>query len=199
MEFLTDFADQAVVLPLVLAVAVTLALQGWRRGALVWFGAVAGTFGAVLVLKIVFMACAPLLGVWDIYSPSGHTAAAAVVLGGLTSLVSSRASIVFPIALMGAAAIGLSRVVLGAHSWPEVLLGGMVGMIGALAMLILAGPPPPLRFGRLAVVAALVVAFFHGLHLPAEMAIRNRALQAGLMLPFCQPSSYRQSANQTLP
>ena len=39
MRFLTDFADLAVVLPVVLAIAIVLVLQGWRRGALVWLGA----------------------------------------------------------------------------------------------------------------------------------------------------------------
>ena len=32
MRYLTDFADQAVILPLVFATAIALALQGWRRG-----------------------------------------------------------------------------------------------------------------------------------------------------------------------
>ena len=44
MTFLTDFADQAVVLPLVLVLVLVLALvlaaQGWRRGAAAWLVAV---------------------------------------------------------------------------------------------------------------------------------------------------------------
>ena len=40
MTFLTDFADQAVVLPLVLVLALVLAAQGWRRGAAAWLVAV---------------------------------------------------------------------------------------------------------------------------------------------------------------
>lgn len=56
MVFLTDFADQAVMLPLALAVAIALAVMGWRRGAMVWLGIVCGTFGLMLGLKFIFMA-----------------------------------------------------------------------------------------------------------------------------------------------
>src|SRR5690349_19218340 len=52
VRFLTDFADQAVIMPLVLAVAVALALQGWRRGAFVWLAVVAVTFIVMLMLKL---------------------------------------------------------------------------------------------------------------------------------------------------
>ena len=45
MKFLTDFADQAVVLPMVAAVSVVLAAQGWWRGALAWLCVVGMTEG----------------------------------------------------------------------------------------------------------------------------------------------------------
>ena len=35
-QFVTDFADQAVILPLLLMVAIALWWCGWRRGALAW-------------------------------------------------------------------------------------------------------------------------------------------------------------------
>ena len=76
LRFLTDFADQAVVLPLVLAVALVLALQGWRRGAAAWLVAIGATFAVILVLKLVFLGCTPLFGPADMRSPSGHVAAA---------------------------------------------------------------------------------------------------------------------------
>jgi hypothetical protein len=44
MRFITDFADQAVMLPVVAAIDIALLAQGWRRGAAVWVGAAAGTF-----------------------------------------------------------------------------------------------------------------------------------------------------------
>src|SRR5258708_39101880 len=87
MMFLTDFADQAVVLPVVVAVAAVLLALGWRRGALVWLGSVCATFGVVLFLKLGFLACVPVFGPWELRSPSGHTAAASVVAGGFVTLL----------------------------------------------------------------------------------------------------------------
>src|ERR1700761_7456706 len=76
VRYLTDFADQAVILPLVLAVAIALAVQGWRRGAIVWLVVVAGVFGATLASKLMFLACSPVFGPIDVHSPSGQDAAA---------------------------------------------------------------------------------------------------------------------------
>ena len=50
MTFLTDFADQAVILPLALAIGIALLMQGWRRGAAAWAAAVFATFAAMLAL-----------------------------------------------------------------------------------------------------------------------------------------------------
>jgi len=83
MQTLTDFADQAVVLPLIATVALMLGVLGWRRGALVWLVAVGLSFASVLVLKLVFATCGPAFGLAGLRSPSGHTAAAAVIAGGI--------------------------------------------------------------------------------------------------------------------
>lgn len=188
VRFLTDFADQAVILPLVLAISIALALQGWRRGALVWLGVVGATFAVMLILKLAFLACTPLSGAADIRSPSGHVAAAAVVAGGLAALVTRRASSILPIAAMAAVVIGLSRLVLGVHSLPEVVVGALVGLAGATVLSRLAGPPPPLRPAPLILVIVLVTALFHGLHLPAEAAIRDTAANAAAYLTVCRPA-----------
>src|SRR5271167_1421578 len=92
--FITDFADQALILPLVLAVAMSLLLQGWRRGAGAWLLAVFMTSAVMLVLKLGFLACSTSLGTNDLHTPSGHVAAATVVAGGLAALVLRRRSIV---------------------------------------------------------------------------------------------------------
>ena len=187
MIFLTNFADQAVMLPMVFAIAAVLAAQGWRRGALIWLGVVLITLGLILVLKLVFLACAGLAGPVDIHSPSGHVAAATVVCGGLAALLTRRRASILPIALLAAVVIGVSRVVLGMHSLPEVLLGAIVGLAGAIALQALAGTPPALRPGRLFAVVVLVAALFHGTHLPAEAAIRHTAFRAAHLLSVCQP------------
>ena len=189
MIFLTNFADQAVMLPMVIAIAIVLAMQGWRRGALVWLGVVFATLGLMLLLKLAFLACARLTGPLDIHSPSGHVAAATVVCGGLAALLTGRRAAILPVAVLAAVVIGVSRLALGVHSLPEVVLGATVGLAGATALLVLAGPPPTLRPTRLLAVVVVIAALFHGMHLPAEAAIRHTAFRAARMLSVCQPQA----------
>ena len=186
MMFLTDFADQAVILPVVFAIAIVLAIQGWVRGALVWLAVIFATFFAMLVLKVVFLACGPLFGPIDVHSPSGHVAAATVVAGGLAALLSRRRASILPVALLAGVVIGVSRLVLGMHSLPEVVLGTVVGLAGAAALYTLAGAPPVLRPARVFAVAVIVAALFHGMHLPAEAAIRHSAIRV-LLESVCLP------------
>lgn len=186
MRYLTDFADQAVILPLVLAVAVALAAQGWRRGAMVWLVVVGVTFFATLTFKLMFLACSPLFGPMDVHSPSGHVAAATVVSGGLAAMFTRRRTSILPAALLAAIVIGVSRVVLGMHSLPEVVVGALLGLAGAAALMRFAGQPPRLKTAPLLAVVVIVAMLFHGLHLPAEAAIRHTAFKAAQYIPACR-------------
>ena len=82
----TDFGDQAVVVPLAVGIALIFALSGWRRGALAWTAAIGGTLSLILFLKLRFFACDHLLTEARPGNPSGHTAAAAAVYGGLLAI-----------------------------------------------------------------------------------------------------------------
>jgi membrane-associated phospholipid phosphatase len=186
VRYLTDFADQAVIMPLVLAIAVTLAVQGWRRGALVWLVVVACTFVATIAFKLAFLACSPLFGPMDIHSPSGHVAAATVVSGGLAAMLLRQQASILPVALLAAVVIGMSRLVLGMHSLSEVVVGALIGLTGAVALLRFSGPPPRLKVAPLLAVVAVVAGVFHGLHLPAEAAIRHTAFRAAQFIPACR-------------
>jgi hypothetical protein len=186
VQYLTDFADQAVILPLVLATAVALAVQGWRRGAVAWLLVVTATFVTTLILKLMFLACSPLFGPMDVHSPSGHVAAATVVAGGLAAILSRRSGSILLIALLAALVIGVSRLVLGVHSVPEVVLGALIGLGGAAALLRFAGTPPRISTAPLVTVIVVVAALFHGLHLPAEAAIRHTAFRAAQYIPACR-------------
>lgn len=186
MEFLTDFADQAVILPLVGMVGVMLAVLGWWRGALAWALSVGGVLGLLGLLKIVFLACGSQLAGLGIHSPSGHTAAAAVAYGGIL-LLFGRDRLPRPVLALVPPAIavlfGVSRVVLHAHVPAEVWLGGIVGVAGAAILLPLAGPQPTLRRWPVAVAAILVVTALHGLRLQAEQMIHAIALLSWVPLP----------------
>ena len=186
MTFLTDFADQAVILPVVVAIAAVLAMLGWWRGAISWLFAVGTTFGAVLGLKLGFLACGPVFGPWSLHSPSGHTAAAAMVAGGLAALATGRRHVALPVAILAAGVIGATRVGLGFHSVPEACLGGALGVAGAALLPGLAARQRARRPVSLLVAAAVVAAMMHGLRLPAEAAIW-RASQGGLdFVPACR-------------
>lgn len=186
VSYLTDFADQAVILPLVLAVAIVLAAQGWRNGALTWLLVVVGTFAATVTFKLVFLSCSPVFGPLDIHSPSGHVAAAAVVTGGLGAMLTHRRTSILPAAMLAAIVIGVSRLVLGTHTLPEVLFGALIGLAGASALLRFTTPPPRLRLTPLLLVILVVATIFHGLHLPAEAAIRHTALRVTDFIPACR-------------
>ncbi len=193
IKFVTDFADQAVILPLAALTAIVLATGGWRRAAIAWLAVVAGTLGLMMVLKMVFAACGHYVTENGPISPSGHTAAAAAVYGGLLAMaarvmaprmfaspmftsqgMAGQTWLPLVCAVAVACLIGATRLTLGVHTILDVLIGAAVGMAGATAFVGLAGPPPPgLRFAPLVPVVLAVFVIFHGFHLPAEAAIRN--------------------------
>jgi membrane-associated phospholipid phosphatase len=186
VSYLTDFADLAVILPLVFAVAIALAVQGWWRGALTWLLVVSGTFGATLAFKLVFLSCSPVFGPLDVHSPSGHVAAATVVTGGLVAMLTRRRTTILPAAMLAAMVIGVSRLVLRVHTLPEVVVGAMIGLTGAAVLLRFASPPPRLRIAPLIAAIVVVAVVFHGLHMPAEAAIRHTAFRMTQFIPACR-------------
>ncbi len=185
MLFLTDFADLGLVLPLAALVALSLAAVGWRREALAWSAAVAGTLAAMLALKLLVLALPGHLGA-GMRSPSGHTAAGTVLYAGLLALLAgrrpgARAGIALLAGVAMALLFGATRLAVGRHTLPEVLVGGAVGLAGALASAWLAGPRRPgARAPGLAVVAAvalLAVVALHGQRLHAEPKLRAIAAE----------------------
>ncbi len=182
MLFLTDFADPGLVLPLAGLVALSLAAVGRRRQALAWSLAVAGTLAAMLVLKVSLFALSVPAAGGGLGNPSRHTAAGVIVYAGLLTLVAERFAPRLPVALLSGMAFGalfgLTRLEVGGHTLPEVLVGGAAGLAGVLALAKLAGPPrrPDARGSGHAVVAAtalLAVRAFHGNRLPADAELRR--------------------------
>ncbi len=188
IESLTNFADQAVILPILVLAGIGLLVAGWPRAALAWIIVVPGVLFVVLIGKIVTIGCAgSLTESIGLYSPSGHTASAAVVYGGLVALLvrtkwPERVALIS--ASVVAAVIGASRLALGVHSVADVLVGAPVGIVGAYALIRLAGPPPlRLRFASvIGVVLLICVLLLHGTHLQAEAEIGKFAWNLG----FCR-------------
>lgn len=187
-------------LPLAITVGAVLLAQGWRRGALGWGLAVCGTLATMLVLKLVGIACGPNM----LRTPSGHTAAAAVICGGVAVILGrgGRSRTVLLAAVPAAGIVGLSRWLTGIHTGPEVLLGGTIGIGGALIFARLAGAPPAgLRLRWIVGAAILVLVLFHGWKLPAESRIRTLALLGARELHVCRgaPPSIQFSPAPRLP
>ena len=186
LQALTDFADQGVILPIILIAAVAFAWTGWWRAAMAWLGVIAMILLTIAAGKLLAMVCVTALPVeWQLRSPSGHTASAAIVYGGLMALVvpsPRRDRVALACSLMFATLIGASRLALGLHTLPDVLVGGAVGVAGAFALSRAAGPRPVaprhLRFILLAVPLGAVL--FHGTHVQAEQWI-------GLLAHAIQP------------
>ncbi|HEY0203902.1 MAG TPA: phosphatase PAP2 family protein [Acetobacteraceae bacterium] len=199
LMFVTDFADQAVILPVVAVVFLILLAQRRWQVASAWMLAIPGVLGTLLVLKVACYACGwllPALGLDQLAlrSPSGHVASAAVVSSGVVALQAGRMRVgAIPAALTAALAaavvIGVTRVLLGAHSMAEVVVAAAIGGAGAVAFARLSGRHLKEKSGLpIAMAAAIMLVVFHGSHLPAEAVIQSAAAATlRQWVPACQP------------
>jgi hypothetical protein len=127
-----------------------------------------------------------VFGPRQIQSPSGHVAAASVVVGGLTALLTGRRALSLGAAVVAAILIGATRLRLGAHSVPEVLIGSVLGIAGAAVIAHFAGPSQVRRPLMLLVMILFVALLLHGFHLSAEAAIRHGAYHSLDFVPACR-------------
>jgi len=132
------------------------------------------------------MACQDLLPPIGLLSLSGHAASAAVVYGGVLALVLGGPVAAALAAAAAGALVGFTRLALDVHTQADVIAGVLLGMAGAVALSVLAGPRPGLRRGWIGVAAAMVavLVLFHGRHVYAEMHI-NRMSQQIWPLSLC--------------
>ena len=191
-NFVTDFGDSAVTVPLALLVLVSLVARGQRRLACGWGLAVGGCAATMGALKLLFGACGGMLAS-NIVSPSGHTAMSAGVYGALALLVgvgqpSWRRKALYLIVAACIAAIGWSRVVLHDHTPAEVAIGLAVGSAAVLLFRAMLGqqdaPVLPLKW--LAVCGAALVVVMHGTRWMVEPAVHRLAWDFRLILPWCR-------------
>lgn len=184
----SDFADQAVVGPVEIAIFLILILVGQRHDALVWGGIMAAASCLMLFLKLWCERC----GIPHqrlIYSPSGHTMGGTMVYGGLLALLCRNGTIVVAGACALAIAFGASRVFLHVHTVTEAVVGALIG-VGAVIILhrLLARHRNPLspQAAFLSVAAALVIGCaLHGYRLSAEVWIEKASHTLGRYL-YCQ-------------
>lgn len=180
IQGVTDVADLAVVLPAWLILVAGLAVAGWHQAAKAWFGVTAAVLGVMLLLKLMLLGTGALA--WaGIRSPSGHTASAALLGGGLLGLATAgRAPLPGWVGACAAALAGLligtGKILLGDHTPGEVALALPVGVLGGTALMQWQGRRPRgIRIAPVLAVAALTVAMLFGTHLQAESAIQRVA------------------------
>jgi len=192
-NFITDFGDSAVTVPLALLVFCFLFAAGQRRLTLGWVLAIGGSAVVIGALKIVFGACGHELTQVHLISPSGHTAMSTAVYGSLAPLIGARLPsgprrtvlIAAAVAIVG---IALSRVALHDHSRSEIALGFVVG-VGAVAVFRVAlsrQAAPVLPLGWLLLSGGILVVVMHGTRWMIEPAVHRLAWDFRLGLPFCR-------------
>jgi len=184
-HWITNFGDTGVILPL----ATILLIALWRmesvQAAWVFARAIFICLASMALLKIFFLSCGHTLGS-SIASPSGHTSLTSFFYGVIATLFWARspgslgiAAILATLALV--LCVAFSRLVLGAHNLPEVLLGGSIGTLSLVcfAQPYLKLPHPDLRLGRIALLLVPLFLLTYGTILPAESMLRN-------LIPFFQ-------------
>lgn len=181
ISFISDLGDSAILVPLsLLLVAALWRYQSWSAAAsFVWAAGFCAT--VMFILKVSFLTCG---SAWQagILSPSGHTSMSTTVYGAL-AMVSARQAPQWRRPLIVAAGgllimvIALSRVMLGMHSPPEVILGLLVGIIalGIFAFRYFQLTPAALNLPLFLSATCVVLLILHGAHLPAEQLIRHLA------------------------
>jgi membrane-associated phospholipid phosphatase len=134
-SFLSRLGEAQILMP---AMVSALAWLSWRvglpavRAGALWLLMLAGAGLVTLTTKLAFIGWG-LGWAWaDFTGVSGHTLAATAVLPPLASLATGRQSVrgravLLAVAVLLAIVVGVSRVVLGAHSVSEVLAGWLLG------------------------------------------------------------------------
>ena len=191
---ITDLGDSGILLPLAALVLAGLVVAGGGGRAIGgWMLAVGACGLTMAVLKVALIGCGSRLGVPAGFNPSGHSAMAATVWGGLGRLAGYRLAggrrwLAWSVALALVAAIAVTRLTLAVHTPGEVAAGLTVG---ALALTLIRPPSPALALRRLvpALVAAIVVVLaLHGNRLPAEDSLHRLAGRLDQAVPACQAS-----------
>jgi membrane-associated phospholipid phosphatase len=190
-NYITDFGDSSVTLPLAAFLLLyLLAVQRWRS-ALAWGLAVGSCGLAMAMLKLVFQSCEPLLASKDFTSASGHSAMSTMVYGGCALLLTTRPA-AWPrvatgaIALALVAMIAVSRVIIGAHRPLEVMAGLLVGLMAVLLLRRLqeqATTRLPIMLPALGGLALILL--MHGTRWPIEEHIHALARLIGAGISAC--------------
>lgn len=180
MNFLTDFADQAVIMPVVFIIFLCIAKAN-KKQALVWLGGIGAFLFLVLIGKMFVHACGQYLPEWDLKSPSGHTASSSLVYGALIGYIIQDKTFyrTFLIAFLIAIIFGFSRLYLEVHTVADVVTGGLIGTLGATMVRYLqvkienTTELQMIHIRKIAIVVGVVFIALHGIHFNQETKIHG--------------------------
>ncbi|CAH2897820.1 MAG: Membrane-associated phospholipid phosphatase [uncultured Paraburkholderia sp.] len=179
-------------LPLAFAIALWLAVGYTWRMAAGWLLLLGAAIGLVTVTKLAFLGWGVGVGELDFTGVSGHAMLSTAVYPVALFLILLRThpSVRVLDVLLGLAAgmaVGLSRVVLSAHSPSEAITGCLVGALAALLFVQMAWKAQPERLSAFPVAVSLMVlaVLMHGVHVPTQRWVTHIALKvSGHERPF---------------
>ncbi len=190
LNYLTNFGDPYVTVPLAALITAWLAAARAWRSALIWVGGIAAGAALVAASRIVHIVWGVEVPALDFTVVSGHAMLASAVYPTLLALCDNRSGRGYAPCLAGlafAAVIGGSRVLLGYHSSAEVVSGLLAGAsaavltCGQLARVRSSGArgaglalPDP---GPFAAAALAAVVMYHGKVVPVSASIDRGAVQ----------------------
>ncbi len=130
----TDLGESSVLLSTVIAACGWFWLNRQHHLALLWLFAAGGCSVTMLALKICFLTCGQYVLHGSVLTPSGHSSmsalfygAAALTVGRLWSRAARHPLLLQAIGLTIPLAIGVTRVLVDAHTPQEVMVGLAVG------------------------------------------------------------------------
>jgi membrane-associated phospholipid phosphatase len=180
---ITRLGGAGLTLPLAIAIAFWLALGYSRRLALGWLVIVGAAAGLVTLTKLAFLGWGVGIREWDFTGVSGHAMLSTAVypVALFLTLLPARPSfrvVGVTLGLAAGLAVGLSRVVLSAHSPSEAVAGCIVGALAAILFIWWAWDAKPSKLSAVPVAVSLLMlaAAMHDVRVPTQYWITHIAL-----------------------
>jgi membrane-associated phospholipid phosphatase len=189
---ITNLGGAGLAVSLAIAIALWLALGYTWRMALLWLATLGAAIGLVVVTKLAFLGWGVGIRELDFTGVSGHAMLSTAVypVALFLVLLSARPSVRLVGVLLGIAAgmvVGVSRVVLVAHSPSEAITGCIVGALAALVFVRAAWHLQPGRLSALPVAVSLMALTIalHDVRVPTQRWFTHIALKvSGHERPF---------------
>ena len=197
MLHIGGFGLSALLAPASVAVFLFLVWIGRRIDAEAFLAALAVCLLATFIAKLAAYACDSPAAALGIVSPSGHSSFSAVFYGCVALLLAGGRPRGQAIAILAAAGlfvllIGVSRVVVEAHTGPDVVAGLAIGVASLSVFQKFRGPPqrlnPPLAalaIGAPAALLLLACVYLFARHWSPEPLMEAAGMRLGRAIAFC--------------